>query len=391
MSGAPGWDYLPPFVVPFGWEHFVRKYRLLLHDEGKPFKVAGQMAARLALLGTLQASWAADAIVAPDWKRALMHGPIFIIGHQRSGTTLMHRLLASDRTHARALTFQEMLFPSISFQRAIERVARIDAKFGGRLARWFRRKQDALFGPMDSIHRIRFDEIEEDEFVLWTIFASAMCANDAPAAVEQRELDDLREFHEWPLERQQQALGWYRACLLKKVYREPGENVWVVGKNPAFSHKIPELLRVFPDAKFVHLVRNPLETIPSRLSLIRAIWRQRFTADIEMTPTQVAVIVKDSVRTYAAAHRDLQHLPDDVQLTVRYDDFTANVRTTIESIYARFALPGPDESLQAELDARAERGTQHHSEHHYSLEEFGLDESALRAEMADVMAAHDFA
>ncbi len=399
----PGWDYLPRWQAPFNWSAFLQKYRLLLQDQGRPISVLGQMAGRMALLAVNQASWLADALIEPDWHRYQSSpqtpppssspqavggelGPIFIIGHQRSGTTLMHRLLASDRTHARALTFQEMLFPAISFQHTLAMIARADKKRGGKLAAWFQRRQDALFGPMDPIHRIRFDEIEEDEFILWSIFESAMCANDAPASVAQPALDDLRNFDAWPIERQQRALGWYRACLLKKIYREPapaGEMVWIVGKNPAFSQKIPQLLKVFPDAKFIHLVRNPLETIPSRLSLIRAIWRQRFSPDIEMTPAQVDVIVQDSLRTYTRAHRDLADVPAESQITIRYEEFLSNVGESIREIYAHFNLPNPDASLESTLATQVSKSPQRSATHEYSLAEFGLNESDIREALKD--------
>ena len=211
-----------------------------------------------------------------------------------------------------------------------------------------------------------------------------MCVNDAPASVARRELDDLRSFDKWSMERQARILGWYRACLLKKVYREPaaaGEPVWVVAKNPAFSQRIPQLLKVFPEAKFIHLVRNPLETIPSRLSLIRAIWRRRFSEEIEMNAEQVETIVEDSIRTYTAAHRDLPQLPSGSQVTIPYEELIGDLGVAVDRIYGELDLPGPGKGLIEALERRKSTETNRKSRHEYSLEEFGLSEEDLRARL----------
>ena len=393
MAGESTPAPLPHVVIPFHWRAFFRKYGYLLRDEGRPFAVAGQMAFRMALLGFGQSAWVYDALRHSKWKDAEMRGPLFIVGHQRSGTTLLHRTLAADRTHARALALHEMVLPAVSFQRALASWHAWDQRHGGKAQRRFDAIQERLLGPLDHIHRVRFNEIEEDEFVLWTVFRSGMCANDAPASAGQRALDFLRRFDEWPQRDQDSALGWYRACLLKKVYREPAINgegpPWIVSKNPAFSQKIPALLRAFPDARFIHLVRDPLVTIPSRLSLIRAIWRQRFPGVKEMTPEQVETIVEDSIRTYTYAHRDLRALPEDRWIEITYEDLTADLPRSVHQIYERFSLPAPDTNLNAELAARAQRQRAHTSEHEYSLEEFGLDEAELSAVLQEVREFHD--
>lgn len=387
------WQWLPGAAMPFGWDAFRRKYTLLAREEGSPAAVLGQALFRLALLGIGQTAWALDEVVAPGWRNERALGPIFILGHQRSGTTFLHRLLSSDVTHARALALHEMLLPAVSVQRGLSRVARIDERLGGPGRRRLDALQNSLFGPLDDIHRLRFGEVEEDEFVLWTVFESAMCANDAPSAVECRQLDDLRHFEQWPEPRQARALGYYRACLLKKLARDDARAGarWIVSKNPAFTHKAPQLAKVFPDARFVYLVRNPLEAIPSRLSLIRAIWRRRFSGFREMTRAQVEVILADSLRAYRSAERDLPTLAGHRRLTLTYDALIADPRAAVSQIYRAFGLPGPDDSLQRALDALAQRAGARRSKHRYRASEFGLDEQRIRSELAEVFERYRFA
>ncbi|MGM0575834.1 MAG: sulfotransferase [Myxococcota bacterium] len=377
-------------LVPFGWRDFGRKLRLLLEREG-PGAAARQAAFRMGLLALSQVTWAADEVLAPEWREADGRGPLFVLGHQRSGTTLLHRLLASDVDHARALTLQEMLLPAVSAQRVVARVARVDRSTGRALERSFRAAQDRLFGPLDDIHRARFDEVEEDEFVLWAVYASAMCANDAPASTGERTLDGLRDFDAWSEDRRAEVLAWYRAVLRKKLFREPGGDAeaWIVAKNPAFTRKIPALLRAFPDARFVYLVRDPREAIPSRLSLVRAIWRRRFPGFREMRPEQVETLLADSVRTYLRAERDLPQVPTSRRLVVTYDDLVASPADVVRRIYARFALPGPGRVLEARLDDLEGRPPRP-SRHRYGLEEFGLDPDRVTEPLAVVLERYGF-
>ncbi len=381
-----GWDWLPGSRVPFHWGAFLRKYRLLLKVQRDPVNVAGQLALRMALLAVGQTTWALDEVVAPRWRQTPLRGPLFILGHQRSGTTFLQRLLAQDG-HSRALQLHEMLLPATSLQRSLAQLKAVDEKLGAPLAQRFHQAQEHLFGPLDDIHKLRFDQVEEDEFVLWTIYASIMCVNDAPSSAELPDLDELRNFHDWSTRRQIAALGWYRACLLKKLAREPGADPadppWIVSKNPAFTHKVPELMRVFPDARFVNLVRNPLSTIASRLSMIRAIWRRRVPGFRHMTSRQVETIVADSKRTYLAGERDLPPLPPDRRLTIRYETLVARPWRVVERIYQRFSLPGPDASLTEALSQLTGR-SEHVSRHQYRLEEFGLTEARLRSELAPI-------
>ncbi len=390
----PPWDRLPGALMPFDWEAFRRKHRILHRDHGGLRAIAGPIAFRLFFYAVGQSSWALDELLDPRWRRAEMRGPLFILGHQRSGTTLLHRLLSEDKTHGRSLLLHEMLLPADSAQRALRRIVSWDKGRGDAWADRLRRLEEKKFGPLDHIHRLRFGEVEEDEFVLWAIYASAMCVNDSPLTTADDKLDDLRHFDRWPRERQVRALGWYRACLLKKVHREPSPDPqsppWIISKNPAFNQKIPALLRVFPDALLINLVRNPLQTIPSRLSLIQAIWQHRFPGFQTMSPPQVRTIVEDSLRIYNLAERDLAAVPAERRITIRYDALKENPRREVEKIYRRFRLPGPDASLAAALQEASLHTETHVSRHRYSLKDFGLDESELRERLAPVFAHYRF-
>ncbi|MFH1532434.1 MAG: AMP-binding protein [Pseudomonadota bacterium] len=382
---------LPGMVVPFHWSRFLRKQLLQVRQLG--LKAAAPAAAsRLGLLALLQTGWALDELLTPRWRAAGFSGPLFVIGHQRSGTTLLHRLLARD-PRVRTMKLHEMLLPATSAQRALGGVVGLDALLGGSLGRWFSRAQERKLGPMDPIHRIRLDEVEEDEFVLWTVYASAMCVNDSPISTGDSRLDEVRDFHAWEPAEQVRTLAWYRACITKKAHREPtadGSPPLAVSKNPAFSQKIPQLLKTFPDAMFVSLVRNPVETIPSRLSLVREIWRRRFPGFEDMRAEQVETILADSFRTYLFTERDLADVPAGRKLILTYDEFAASPGRAVTGIYRHFDLPGPPPELEDELGRLDGAQQARTSGHRYSLSEFGLTEDRIRAALAPVFGKYRF-
>ncbi len=379
MSRDAAWRRLPGAIVPFRWDVFAKKYALLLRAERSKGAVAGQLAFRLGLFAALQAGWALDEVAARGWRDARLRGPVFVLGHQRSGTTFLHRLLASDG-RATALRLHEMLLPAVTSQRAIAGLGSLDARLGGALARRLRATENRLFGPLDDLHRSRFDAIEEDELPLWSVFASVMVANDAPSAAASPDFDPLRDFASWTPAAQASALGWYRACLLKKA-RRVGGAPWVIAKNPAFTHKVDALDRVFPDARYVFLHRDPLATIPSRLSLIRAIWRRRLPGFDEMTPAQIETVVADSVRTYRAAVRFASALPPDKHIVIAFDALRADPAREVSRICARFGIGQPDRHLRAALAALRPRGP---TRHRYDLDQFGLDAATLSQRLGDV-------
>jgi hypothetical protein len=137
----------------------------------------------------------------------------------------------------------------------------------------------------------------------------------------------------------------------------------------------------------VLLVRSPLEAIPSRLGLIRAIWRRRFPGFGDLSPGQVETILEDSLRTYRAAERDLPAVPGTHRLVVRYEALVADPAGVVREIYARFGLPGPDAVLGQVLTEVASRPRPARRPA-ATLAEFGLDEARLRRELPDGFARY---
>lgn len=382
MSDAE-WSSLRQWLVPFDWRSFFRKYGYLVRHGGGFWRSVVGAAPFFLLYGVNQTAWFADQLFTPNWPRTPLKAPVFIIGHQRSGSTFLHRLLAGD-PNALALQLHQMVLPAIVTQRAAGWLLRP----GTRRRAWLDRVQQRRLGALDAVHRIRLDSIEEDEFVLMAAHRSGMAVNSSPAVVGDPELNRLRDYRSWPEADRRQAMEWYRACLLKAAYRaevaNPNPDRWIVGKNPAFSQRIPDILKVFPDARFIHLVRNPLEAVPSRLSLVRAIWRLRMPEIDRMDEANVEELVADSERTYRYPLTDLKALPPENAITIRFEELTGDPAATLERIYRQLNLAGAPVAIPERRPDASGEG------HQYDLSEFGLTEKALRVRFASITEAYGF-
>src|SRR5690554_6776363 len=114
---------LPGRRIPYFWDNYARKYRVLLKS-GQPLpKVLGEAGWRAGLWAANQVGWTLDDLFELAWRDVRLKGPVFILGHQRSGTTLMHRLLIEDALDdAVGMTTAQFLLPSVSIRKGISTV-----------------------------------------------------------------------------------------------------------------------------------------------------------------------------------------------------------------------------------------------------------------------------
>jgi len=179
---------------------------------------------------------AARVQIAPD--------PVFIIGHWRTGTTFLHELMALDPRH-RCPTTYESLSPNHFL--VSERFVRYWL--------WFILPRTR---PMDNV-RVGFDRPQEDEAALCirgvpSPFATVAFPNRPPQNPRYVDLEDLSpaELARWE--------NSFRAFLKLLLFKRPGQ---LVLKSPLHTFRLKTLIRMFPQARFVHLVRDPYAVFPS--------------------------------------------------------------------------------------------------------------------------------
>jgi hypothetical protein len=182
-----------------------------------------------------------DAKVAP---------PLFILGIWRSGTTHLHNLLAQDDRFACPITYQ-VFYPHTFLT---------TEKTNARLVGFFLPKNR----PQDNM-ALGVGEPQEDEFALCSLTGRTyLLAWTFPCRADHygRYLT-LRQASAWEAAEWRSAVAWFVRKLSFK-YGKP-----LVLKSPGHTCRIKLLLEMFPDAKFVHIHRNPYDVFRSTRHMVR--------------------------------------------------------------------------------------------------------------------------
>jgi hypothetical protein len=314
-----------------------------------------------------------------------VRSPIFIISSPRSGSTMLHRILALDGQRFTAFRLWQSIFPSLSTQLPVRWLARWDERRGGGLRRRLDALQDRLLGNADRFHKIRLTEVEEDEVILIHACASELLANAFPIFEIFKE---YRYFDTLPEKRRHALMGFYKACVQRHLWLEGRERRFL-SKNPPFCHKVGSLYETFEDARFVFLVRNPVETICSLLSMLDA-----FRGKIGLQAREGGEwahrrrdpeAIRFAVDCYRNALTALDRLPREAYVILRYEDLVASPKAAVEHIYAHFGI-AIDEAFRATLEDEERKAKAYRSRHHYAPEDFGLTHAQIE-EMADFVYA----
>jgi len=327
-----------------------------------------------------------DEWLFPGLRRVEVKAPVFIIAHPRSGTTLTHRLMLADEGRYCFTRAYELLLPSVLQKKCVRALGRLDrALLGGRLHRWVRAKETDALGDLQDIHHFSLLEAEEDEFFYWMTFASGVCISLFPYVEEFRE---FLIFDQMPEALQRESLDYYHGCLQRQLYLD-GEDKTFCGKNTTvFIHKIALLAERYPDARFLHIVRNPFEVAPSLLSLLATTWRRLGFPEEEVA--QGCREIHDvNMLAYERAFELLDALEPGRHHILDYREIAAAPKRTMTETYRALGIEMTPE-YEAVLDEFEERARAYQSSHDYGLEEFELTEEAIRLAAPTVFERYRF-
>jgi hypothetical protein len=319
-----------------------------------------------------------DPIFFPGLKRTPIRTPVFIVGHARSGTTLLHRLMSRDRERFSAFLLYELSFPSLLQKKLIRWVARVDRRWlGGALETRVKKLEDRKFRATRDMHYQSFTAPEEDDGVLKYSCASGTWIVQLPYMGEL----DFYHVDRRPERERRRLMRFYAECVRRQLYLNGPEKIHL-SKNPVFVGRLESLIETFPDARIVVPFRNPEETIPSLLKLMQMAWRLRRWSDAQMQRS-LRVLADQSFHTYTYPLEVLSRHPETPHAIVDYSELVREPKRVIARVYADLGLPmtaGYDRMLSAEQ----QRAKQHETGHRYSLEEFGLRSDEIRTQLADL-------
>jgi len=251
----------------------------------------------------------------------LSPSPLFIIGHWRSGTTFLHNTMTKDRRAGYVTTYQSV-FPNHLRMKPFFEI--------------FMRQLMPEYRPGDNI-KMGIDYPQEDEYALSNMTSCSFYHFfNFPGSYKEFYKKYVR-FNETT---SKNLLEWQDKYieLIKKagIYTH---GILPIMKNPVNTGRIRHLLQLFPDARFIHIVRNPVYVYCSTKkffsAVIPALDFQNITS--EEISNMIFWLYENLMKDYL---RDRELIAKHNLYEIRYEDVISQPQAVIDNIFEQLNLGG---------------------------------------------------
>lgn len=258
--------------------------------------------------------------------KAINMEPVFILGHWRSGTTFVHNVLAHDKHFGYTTTYQTV-FPHIMM-------------WGQPL---FKKTMAWLMPdkrPTDNME-LNVDLPQEEEFALSNMM-SCSYYDFWFLPKNMQEYCDRFLTMQTATEKEHNTFRETFMKLIKiSLWNTKGNQF--LSKNPPHTGKVKEILEMFPNAKFIYLMRNPYTVFESTRSFftntIIPLQLQKISVgDMENN------ILEIYTRLYRKYEEDKKLIPAGNLIEIKFEDFETNAMEMTEKIYQTLSIPGFEEA-----------------------------------------------
>ena len=241
--------------------------------------------------------------------------PIFIIGHWRSGTTLLHNLMCTDPEMGYPTTYQTV-FPNnlFSFQWLFKIVMKMlmpDKR------------------PVDNVS-LNVNYPQEEEFAInneipfsfynWWYFPK----NTREIADEYllNKTTNPKDTEAWKIN--------FKRFVNRSLLNTNGTRF--ISKNPPHTARIPQILSMYPNAKFIYIHRNPYEVVRSTFAFFKSILptTQLQEIDDKSLMSDILWVYKQLILKYET---DKKSIPAENLIEVKYADLVNKPDKEIQHIY----------------------------------------------------------
>jgi len=334
---------------------------------------AGHFLTRSLLLGLLLTRLRHRELLRrhPEIAAERVRAPIVILGLPRTGTTHLHNLLA-EHPALRTLPYWESLEP-IPDPRTLP-VATPDP----RLARCVQalRLQHWVMPLFEAMHAMTPDATHEEIQLLAVEFSTMLF--EASYLVPR--------YRDWYLATDQTPAYATLRALLQALQWLRGPDRWLL-KSPQHLEQLGPLLAVLPDARLVQTHRDPVRVVASMCTMAAyGLRMQRARID----PLAVGRYWADRIATMLRASvRDRALVPAGAIMDVRFHDFMADERGTVERVAAFGGITLGEAARQAMDRYVAANPRGRHGRVAYRLTDFGLDAGELRTRLRFYQEAFD--
>lgn len=355
-------------LADFGEGPFLEPLALLLDsiEREAQLNAIGRIIAKERVLGHVvnRLGYVEDRKRHPEIAQERIVKPVFIIGLPRTGTTILHDLLAQDPDTRAPITWETM-FPSPPPEAATfhtdPRIARCAATFPS---------IDLQIPAFKAMHPMGAELSQE----CVTMMGEAMCT---PLFHNQFRVPTYEDWVD--LEADWSHVYAFHVRQLQHLQWRNRRDRWVL-KTGAHMWGLEHLLATYPDARIVFTHRDPVKSMTSYASLTTLV---RSMGSDSVDPLEIAADWTERLRRvleHAIAVRRAHEYPDAIFYDMYFSDFVADQFAVVEKIYDAFDLPLTAVAARRMRAFIAEHPKGKDGIHRYAPEEFGVVPETIRRE-----------
>ena len=311
-----------------------------------------------------------DHLFFPGIRKPLQN-PILIVGNPRSGTTFLHRFLIKQGFGTGSELWQ-MIYPSITLQKIIKPILPIMEVIS-----------PARHHSTEA-HKTSLSSIETDDVSLLFRFFDGFFLYGFFLSFDE---DDLFDWVDPKLrDTSKRDFAWFESMWNRNMISNKGDRY--IGKLFSLSGNLPAFQQRFPDAKILYMIRDPLNMIPSGLSLVTGVLDKRYnfwSLDEKIRSRFVERLYIALVELLNRFHDDWtnERINKEKVLIIHFDSMMSHFESLMEEIMD-FTDVEPSEELKQTIQITADNQRRYESGHRYNLEKFGLTEKRIQEDCEQI-------
>lgn len=271
----------------------------------------------------------------------LEHDPVFILGHWRSGTTFVHNIFAQDPRFGYTTTYQTVFPHYIMAMQSLFKP----------IMGWLMPDKR----PTDNME-LAPDLPQEEEFAFQNMcpytYYNFWMFPEAMKEYCDRFLTNKKATEEEIAEFKKQFMKLVKLSLWNT--RRGVKDAQYLSKNPPHTGRVKTLVEMFPNAKFIYLMRNPYTVFESSRSFIT-----NTVAPLELHSIPVEEmeqnILRNYVELYDAYQDQKKYIPEGNLFEIKFEDIEKDAYGITERIYKELNIPGWEQAkpgIQAYLEKK---------------------------------------
>lgn len=288
--------------------------------------------------------------------------PLFIVGLPRTGTTILQGLLAQDPAN-QGLEYWLGSFPQPRPPRSEWGENPNYQEVSAALDYVKQANPD-----MQAMHEMTADGADECRLLLMQSFANVTFQSGA----------DIPRYEQWLYQADFTPVYQQYAKALKLIGSTSPEKRWIL-KDPSHLWAMDTLLEQFPDACIVQTHRDPARLVPSVSSLVHSArtMNQPDASHTVVGQQQLEQWAKVLESSMAVRQQYPERFTD-----VYFEEFMADPIAAVEGIYRKWGDELSPAAAKKMREYLAENPQDKHGSHHYTAQQFGLEEGQINARFA---------